>query len=253
MVLVMGLIASALINTVSVLFYTGKKKESQKLKETSSNNQVQQPSKPAMPVPGSQPTKPSSKANKMRELNIKGASKEGTDMDAFSSIEAPGIDNYNNETAAKEEEIETPVLLQPSLPQVQIQPQPVQQQQLPAQPAPQPTPPVQKLSDVKTMPKMTVDVTSIVKDDAPRFSKPQVSQAPQQQPTTDSQDETDRVACEKLVQVKNETNRSKSENTDSQAIDKTVVRYKKGEYLKIVFSSFFFAFSFSFMKITIFY
>lgn len=230
----MGVVTSSFINTVSVFFYAGKKKESQKIKENTGTSQVQQqPSKPAMPVPGSQPTKPSSKANKMRELNIKGASKEGTDMDAFSSIEAPAIDNYNNQTTAKEEEIEASVPQQPAPPQIhamQIPPPPVQQQ-LPIQPAPQQPIPVQKLPDVKTMPKMTVDVTSIVKDDAPRFSKAQIPQPPPQQPTTDSQDETDRVACEKLVQVKNETNRSKSENPDSQANDKTVVRYKKGEQL----------------------
>lgn len=204
---------------------------SQKAKENQASAPVQQ-TKSNMPVPGSQPPKPSSKANKMRELNMKGASKEGTDMDAFNTAEASAVENCNNEPAPKEEIVEPPVT-QPPPQQPQQQQQQQQQQPQPPQQVPQ------KLADVKTMPKHKVDVTSIVKD-VPKPLKPQVpqvqqqSQAQQQQPTTESQDETDRAACEKFVQVKNEANsiktNSSDNNSDTQVIDKTVIRYKKGKY-----------------------
>lgn len=53
-----------------------------------------------VPIPASQPPKASNKANKMRELNRKGADKEGTDMDAFSTNDnvANNELNVNNNT-----------------------------------------------------------------------------------------------------------------------------------------------------------
>lgn len=46
---------------------------------------AKQPVQPAAPlvVPQSQPAKPNNKTSKLRDINMKGASKEGTDMDAF--------------------------------------------------------------------------------------------------------------------------------------------------------------------------
>lgn len=43
----------------------------------------QKPATQQAPVPVPQPAKPSSKTSKMKEINSKGANKEGTDMDAF--------------------------------------------------------------------------------------------------------------------------------------------------------------------------
>lgn len=47
------------------------------------NNQKAVITSPAVSVPPPQPAKPTSKSTKKNELNLKGANKEGTDMDAF--------------------------------------------------------------------------------------------------------------------------------------------------------------------------
>lgn len=177
------------------------------------------PPKQSTPVPGSQPPKPTSKGNKMRELNMKGAIKEGTDMDAFSTSDVPVVtDNCNKPP--------------------QQPPVPVQQLPPPAKVAPTEnvapvieTPPVvTKPAEVKTIIKNKVDVTSIVKE-MPK--KPFVTQPPPVPPPvmSESQDETDRAVTEKLVQVKNEANikANSADTNDNQVIDKSTIRYKEGK------------------------
>lgn len=163
---------------------------------------------------------------------MKGAIKEGTDMDAFSSTEPV------NDCSP-----ETPPQIQQAIQEPPPQPTPALQTPPPKAPenvAPviEPTPPAtmpNKPADVKTIIKNKVDVTSIVKE-VPK--KPFIPPPPQTTtPTTESQDETDRAVNEKLVQVKNEANikaNAADTNDNNQVIDKNVIRYKKGKlYFKL--------------------
>lgn len=155
----------------------------------------------------------------MRELNLKGAVKEGTDMDAFNTPEGTQLNDNCNQ----------------------------QPQQQPQQKPPENTTPVietvapvinttttPKPADIKTTMKNKVDVTSIVKD-VPKNIKPFVTPAPIASVGQESQDETDRVATEKLVQVKNEANikANAADANDNQVIEKNLIRYKKDQWSPI--------------------
>lgn len=68
--------------------------KSQQQQQPQQQQQQQQQTPP--PVPQTQPAKPNNKTNKMRDLNMKGASKEGTDMDAFHDISSSNVLLTNN-------------------------------------------------------------------------------------------------------------------------------------------------------------
>lgn len=229
--------------------FTDKGKRSQKAKEAPVAAAPTAATKQSA-IPGSQPPKPTSKGNKMRELNRKGENKEGSDMDSISiTAEAPIVENCNQPPQQPQP---PPVVHQQSPPpQPQTQPQP---QPPPPQPSPPPqTPPAQPKSpepvplaetpppskpEVKTIIKNKVDVTSIVKE-VPKskpFTAPVAVAAPVSN-AVESQDETDRAVTEKLVQVKNEANikaNSADANDNNQVIDKNTIRYKKGKYLFVI-------------------
>lgn len=155
---------------------------------------------------------------------MKGAIKEGTDMDAFSTPEVPAVNDNC----------------------IQQPPPPVQQQTLlpvetvapviePAIPVSNTTTTTPKPAEIKTLMKNKVDVTSIVKD-VPKTLKPFVNPTPTPvvaPVVDDTQDETDRAVNDKLVQVKNEANikANAADTNDNQVIDKNLIRYKKGRFL----------------------
>lgn len=155
-----------------------------------------------LPVPQTQPSKPTNKTNKMRELNIKGANKEGTDMDAFSdthSIETVVVTNTNtmndapninditniNDTNKITENIEIAT----------IKP------------------------ENKTLPKK-IDITDIVKEIPKPFVAPM-----------ETCDETDRMEYDndKMVQSKNEVNSKANAENDSNMELRSNLPYKDGK------------------------
>lgn len=236
------LLWNVLLKISNILFADKGKRSQQKVKENAPI-QTQQTAAAAAaaatqkqntPVPGSQPPKPTSKSNKMRELNMKGANKEGTDMDAFSTSENQAIVNENCN--------QQPPLPIQNIQQKQVQNQINQETNISNPVIDNSAIPVtnnttttsQKTNEIKPM-KPKVDVTSIVKE-VPKTIKPFIAQqnqqnAPNQQPT-ESQDETDRAVTEKLVQVKNEANikaNAAADTNDKEVIDKNIIRYKKGK------------------------
>lgn len=166
-------------------------------------------------VPGSQPPKSTSKSNKMRELNMKGAIKEGTDMDAFSTPEVPPVNDNCNQQPQKT--------------------QPVIENVKPVIDAPitvsNTTTTNSKPTEIKTLIKNRVDVTSIVKD-VPKNLKPFPTNPIPVVTSQESNDETDRAVNEKIVQVKNEANikANAADTNDNQVIDQNLIRYKKGKF-----------------------
>ncbi|XP_063903269.1 eukaryotic translation initiation factor 4 gamma 1-like isoform X2 [Zophobas morio] len=187
-------------------------KDGQKQQISAATNQKQA----AAPVPAPQPSKPSSKSSKKSELNQKGASKEGTDMDAFNDnvrldavnanisttneINANSLVNNTNNTTVPTNE---------------------------ANKKNQNTDTSTLRTEAKTLPKSKIDITDIVKE------KPKpIKSFPQQ---TETQDEIDRAAPisnDKLVQAKNEANaKANSENNSSAIIEiKADLPYREGQW-----------------------
>lgn len=183
-----------------------------------------------LPVPATQPSKPTNKANKMRELNLKGASKEGTDMDAFndnvtvaedatnanhsnntSSINTSEyINNSNNLMLNNNINISSSTVVNDSNKRIESNDVST----------------IKPPTEIKSLSKGKVDVTDIVKD-VPKPIKPIVN--PTQTP---SQDEPDRssLSNEKMVQAKNEANaKANAEVIDSNASDVRInLHYKDG-------------------------
>lgn len=173
-----------------------------------------------MPVANQQPQQAkSNKANKMKELNMKGASKEGTDMDAF-SINAETTHNANDAPA------------QPA----QTEPQ-QQQQQQPPQPEvvtpvinETPVVPAKKIETSEALPivkpesKPSFDVTAIVRELPKPFTPP---------PVVENCDETDKAALsnDKLVQAKNEVNAKTAISNDQSEIKP--LQYEDGMLTRI--------------------
>lgn len=188
--------------------------------------QQQQQQQATMPVPQTQPSKPNSKTSKMKEINTKGASKEGTDMDAFNdntpvatdvvnanvttTASVPTNDNFNvnpvivvnanaNATAPTTNNKRTESSNDVIATKTEAKPLPV--------------------------PKGKVDVTSIVRDTPKTAKSFAVSNA------TDETDNAGVVSAEKLVQVKNEVNaKASKENVDTSNImkERSNLPYKKG-------------------------
>lgn len=191
---------------------SGKSKQAQRgkdqPKQAGGQQAVGQNNKPPapMPVANQQPQQAkSNKANKMKELNMKGASKEGTDMDAF-SINAETTHNANDAPA------------QPA------QTEPQQQQQQPPQPEvvtpvinETPVVPAKKIETSEALPivkpesKPSFDVTAIVRELPKPFTPP---------PVVENCDETDKAALsnDKLVQAKNEVNAKTAISNDQSEI-----------------------------------
>lgn len=210
-------------------FSTGKSKNAaQRNKEGGKQSSQQQPTQPQVnqkqqapvPVPQSQPAKPSSKTSKIKDINMKGTWKEGTDMDAF-NFNAPAVDepnaNVTNSNAPSNDNFNiNPVPINTNIPS------PVSDSnKLPETEA------VTIKPEIKVAPKSKVDVTAIVKD-VPKAVKMYV--------TPDSQDETDRAVTmsnEKLVQVKNEVNaksNTESNESNSKIEYRSNLPYKEGEF-----------------------
>ncbi|KAK5645721.1 hypothetical protein RI129_004185 [Pyrocoelia pectoralis] len=155
----------------------------------------QQPPPPPPPttIPISQPLKQSNKNNKMRELNMKGALKEGTDMDAFNDNAAlEDSTNANHPSSVNNEYINinntnNVMLNNNSTPVINSIEQTETKDIMTINTAP----------ETKVLPKNKVDVTDIVKE-SPKVAKPE----------PESEDEPDCAVSEneKLVQVKNEVN-----------------------------------------------
>ncbi|XP_044726466.1 eukaryotic translation initiation factor 4 gamma 1-like isoform X3 [Chrysoperla carnea] len=167
-----------------------------------------------LPIPVSQPPKPTNKTNKMRELNRKGADKEGTDMDAFNTNENPTPNNETNETTTQSTNIVTPPstpVTESTIPSSVIidSNKAAQQQNLGINNSNNDisSSNISKTSEVKMLPKPKVDVCSIVRDVE--------KQIPTKSITTNKENESDNKnlnlsETEKLVQAKNEANAKSS-------------------------------------------
>lgn len=170
---------------------------------------------PVVPVP--QPAKPTSKSSKIKDLNLKGATKEGTDMDAFNDNNAPSADAVN---------ANVPVVINDNF---NVNPTPVIADNKKTEEA------VVPVAKTETAKKAMVDVTAIVKD-VPKPVKAFTAAAAAQ--PVKSQDETDRAVAatlsnnDKLVQAKNEANaKSNAETGDGADIidNRPTYPYKEGE------------------------
>lgn len=172
--------------------FTAKSKQNaqRSAKQTQQNNNT--PKQIPAAVPQTQPPKSGNKTLKKNELNQKGASKEGTDMDAFNDNIAREEINANVTVNATANDIinanSTPIAnnTMPVTRDINVNNE-INSNELTIKPEP-----------AKSS-KMKVDITDIVRE-KPKDIKPYNS-------TIDSQDEPDRaMPSEKLIQVKNETN-----------------------------------------------
>nr|CAH7761946.1 unnamed protein product [Callosobruchus chinensis] len=152
---------------------------------------------PQIPTPQPQPVKSSNKSHKKNELNQKGASKEGTDMDAFNDNTVTEVNaNVNISPAVSNDVINANVIATPDTTTTTTAQSSVKDSgDSVSTPSNDMT---IKMEPVKST-KMKIDITDIVKE-KPIVMKPF---AP-----VESQDETDRVALsnDKLVKAKNEAN-----------------------------------------------
>lgn len=181
------------------------------------NNNGAAPVKPPQlaPVPQPQPSKPSNKSHKKNELNLKGANKEGTDMDAFNDNSAAEREEINANTIAPNHVAANDIANANNVANEETPNNKKVQEEQQQQATAKPEPPVKQL-------KTKIDITDIVKE-KPKPIKP--FSAPVQ--AADGLDETDRstsLTAEKLVQAKNEVNAKVSE---SNGIEKSL--YKDGE------------------------
>lgn len=158
---------------------------------------------PPIQVPQTQPSKPNNKTNKMREINMKGANKEGTDMDAFSDNTQP-IDTVvvTNTNVTTNDTINTNDIVNDSNKRTEGNEIPTIK------------------SESKTLPKK-IDITDIVKDVPKPFVAP-----------VKTCDETDRIEYDndKLVQVKNEANNKVNTENDTNTTElRPSLPYKDGK------------------------
>ncbi|KAK9709826.1 eIF4-gamma/eIF5/eIF2-epsilon [Popillia japonica] len=148
----------------------------------------------SIPVPQTQPAKPNNKTNKMRELNMKGANKEGTDMDAFSDntqqIDTVVVTNTN---ATTNDTLNANDIINMNDSNKRIESNEVSTIK----------------SENKSLPKK-IDVTDIVKDVPKPFVAP-----------VETCDETDRIDYDndKIVQAKNEANTKVAVENDTNIIE----------------------------------
>ena len=187
--------------------------QQQHIQQIVPNTQKSQQQQPPLQVPQSQPSKPNNKANKMREINLKGANKEGTDMDAFSdtTVLPSNVDlklNTVDPILSLCENVNTndlPSIVNDTNKKGDVNVSTVK-------------------PEVKSQPKNKVNITDIVKEQPKPFVKP-----------PECRDETDRVEStnEKLVQMKNEVNAKSALDTDSNIGEqhKCTLPYKEGLYI----------------------
>ncbi|XP_072375280.1 eukaryotic translation initiation factor 4 gamma 3-like isoform X1 [Diabrotica undecimpunctata] len=171
-------------------------------------------SQPSVPIPQPQPAKAASRSNKKNELNMKGANKEGTDMDAFNDNALREEVNSNvipNQTVNNNNDIINANSIPPTTNSNATPTQPpvvrdvnvnIQtNKKFDNETTIKPQEPVTKPFKNK------VDITDIVKE-KPKNIKPFNN-------TIEGQDETDRSALvqsnEKMVQAKNDVNVKTSE------------------------------------------
>ncbi|GJQ70481.1 putative RNA binding protein [Trypoxylus dichotomus] len=159
-----------------------------------------------IPVPQTQPSKPNNKTNKMKELNMKGANKEGTDMDAFSDNTQP-IDTVvvTNTNTTTNDTLTTNDLINPNDSNKKIESNDL----------------LTIKSESKILPKK-VDVTDIVKDVPKPFVAP-----------VEPCDETDRIEYDndKIVQAKNEANTKVNTENESNIIElRSSLPYKDDQW-----------------------
>lgn len=177
-------------------------------------------------VPQPQPARPNNKSHKKSELNAKGATKEGSDMDVFQdNVAAAGQEVNANVPTQQQSAVEAAVIATnvPTTNDIlnansytnnnnKNLVDNVQQQQAEKEISNEAATTINKnvISGANAAVeapkvKMPVDITDIVKD-FPKVTKPIQQQPPRQ---FENQDETDRICAintEKLVQVKNEAN-----------------------------------------------
>ncbi|KAF5303054.1 hypothetical protein FQR65_LT08383 [Abscondita terminalis] len=204
----------------SVISVKPKHNAPQKVKETSKQQTVTSQSQQQIPLPGlvsgpeklaapvqqqppaippPQQAKTTSKSNKMRDLNLKGASKEGTDMDAFNDNATFEDANANDPLPANNDYINinnsNNVMLNnnSNISSNSVEPKPTENKEITT---------INKQVEVKTCLKSKVDVTNVFKE-IPKLEKIVT-------PSTviETEDKTDQVLLDndKLVQVKNEVN-----------------------------------------------
>ncbi|XP_049821977.1 eukaryotic translation initiation factor 4 gamma 3 isoform X3 [Aethina tumida] len=212
-----------------------KSKQNHANKIQQSNKQLQNQKNSAVSVPPPQP-KANSKGNKKNEINLKGASKEGSDMDAISdtttiiqnedaiNANIKTSDLINSNTLLNNSNIPAPVTDNAATIEDNVNKQPPQQQQQQQQqqktvtttknenavgaavppPAAVKTPSAPAVEKPAVTKKQPFSVTNIVKDPPPRTVKLSVP-APA---AAAEADETDRAGLsnERLVQAKNEAN-----------------------------------------------
>nr|XP_022920525.1 eukaryotic translation initiation factor 4 gamma 3 isoform X3 [Onthophagus taurus] len=177
-----------------------------------------------VPVPQTQPSKPTNKTNKMKELNMKGANKEGTDMDAFSDNHAnnpespvnvvgrggfpsvvnaaPAVPATVVSTIVHHATKETSSVVPTVSPPVNInREEVVDSNKIAEQPEVQPPQPatITVTETVKPPSIKAFDVTDIVKDVPKPFTAHDVS-------AVDKNGDKIDLSNEKLVQAKNEVN-----------------------------------------------
>lgn len=166
-------------------------------------------------VPPPQPAKTSNKSHKKNELNQKGASKEGTDMDAFNDNVAPQ-EEVNANIASKP--TNNDIINANSVPLVNNNSAaPVKDVNVNIEAnKPFDSNDLTIKSELTKPIKTKIDITDIVKD----TPKPIIKR------TIETHDETDRAAIpnDKLVQAKNEANTKTNDNTSENKLP-----YKDGK------------------------
>ncbi|XP_056649007.1 eukaryotic translation initiation factor 4 gamma 1-like isoform X1 [Diorhabda sublineata] len=177
------------------------------------NNNQKSVAQAQVSVPQPQPAKAASKSNKKNELNLKGANKEGTDMDAFNDNIPTGEVNSNvipNQTVKD-------LLNANTLPQtnnanvnvIPTQPPLVRDVNVNVETNNKNESTIKPPETVTKPLKNKIDITDIVRE-KPKNIKPYNSNS-----TKDGNDETDRAAIsqsnEKMVQAKNDVNSKTSE------------------------------------------
>ncbi|CAH1130191.1 unnamed protein product [Ceutorhynchus assimilis] len=195
----------------------------------------------AVVVPTPQPPKANNRSNKFKELNIKGANKEGTDMDAFNDnsvgkteINAnvlPTDDSGTVNDAANANQVasvEATVVVPPTETERKDSNENVTTTITPELNSNNVVTPVTATATVSpvvaTKPVIKpFDVTSIIKDSAPKSMPPFPI-------INDNRDETDRASVnDKLVLAKNDVN-NKVSSKESTNDDKPQLPYKPGQW-----------------------
>ncbi|CAH0558222.1 unnamed protein product [Brassicogethes aeneus] len=175
-------------------------------------------------VPASQPKNSNSKGSKKTDLNQKGASKEGTDMDAISDVAVSNEDATNANAKPAAADAINANSVQPAAPAPAAAAD-LNENTAPAAKSKDPIAitTTTTISKSEKQSKPMFDVLSIVKDQPP----PKISTAPQPKPAA-SEDEPDRAAIssnERLVQAKNEANAKETNNSNADNL-----KYEDGQW-----------------------